>query len=160
MIAAVVIDKPREEVFDFIVRPEAVAELFHGYGPIPGAVKSELVGDGKMCVGAIRRVSNSDGSVIEEEITELERPRRQAYRVVRGLRPPFSWVVEGGGGKWTLTYEGGTVVEWRFVFEVRPLALPLALLLRPYFLKAMQDALDRAKAILDGGLRSNQIAIS
>ena len=161
MNAAVVIAKSREVVFDFVTRPEAVAELFHGRGPIPGAVKSELVGEGGMAVGATRRVHNADGSVVEEEITAFERPAKQAYKIVRGLRPPFSWMVEGGGGDWLLSNEGGrTRIEWSFVFHVRPFAWPVAVVLRVYFQLAMQDALDRAKAILEGELRSRQISIS
>jgi hypothetical protein len=139
-------------VFDFVTRPEAVAETFRGSGPVPGAVKSELATPGGMRVGAVRRVESSDGSVVDEEIIELARPSVQAYRLIRGLRPPFTWLVREAGGRWTFNADGdGTLVSWVFTFELRLLAWPLArALLVPPFRRAMDLALAETKQRLEG----------
>lgn len=150
--ANVRIARPPEAVFDFVTRPEAVAETFRGHGPVPGARTSQVVTPGGMRPGAIRRVENTDGSVVDEEIAELERPSVQAYRLVRGLRPPFTWLVRQAGGRWTFTPDGdGTLIRWVFTFELRSfLAWPPARgLLVPPFRRAMQAALEETKRRLE-----------
>lgn len=143
----------REVVFDFVTAPEAVGKTFTGYGPIPGAERSEVVTEGGMRVGAIRHVHNRDGSVIEEEIVALERPARQAYRLVRGFRPPASWLVRGARGDWQLDADGdGTHITWTFTFELRSaLAWPFAALMRRSFRKAMQVCLANTRRMIEQG---------
>ena len=132
---------PPERVFDFITRPDSVAKTFKGHGPVPVATKSELV-DGPMRVGAIRRVTNSDGSVIDEEILELERPRIQRYRLLGGFRGAAKLAVRGAHGSWLLEPTAtGTLITWTFTFDIRPLAYPIGALMRGPFRKAMQKAL-------------------
>jgi uncharacterized protein YndB with AHSA1/START domain len=148
--ATLVIPRPPEQVFDFVTAPDAVARTFHGHGPIPGAVRSELIGEQSMRVGSIRRVHNSDGSIVDEEILELERPRAQAYRLVSGLRPPLSWLVRTAAGRWTFTaVPSGTRVDWTFDFVLRsPLLWPFVLPLRSPFQKAMSQALAKTRELL------------
>jgi hypothetical protein len=134
--------------------PEAVARTFSGYGPIPAAVRSELAdGSTTMVKGSVRRVHNADGSVVEEEILELSRPREQRYRIRSGLRPPFSWLVTEGSGHWLLTaHEHTTHIRWTFEFRLRTaLAWPLVALLKVPFQKAMQRALGKTRALLEAG---------
>jgi carbon monoxide dehydrogenase subunit G len=147
MNASIVIARPPEAVFDFVTRPEAVAETFKGHGPVPGANKSEVVTPGGMRVGAIRRVHNSDGSIVDEEIVALDRGIKQAYRLVKGL----PWMFRGGGGTWTFSREGeATRIDWRFSFDlVSPLVWPIAVMVRAPFARAMQDALARTKSSLE-----------
>lgn len=138
-----VVPAPREAVFDFITAPDAPARTFRGHGPVPGAVRAEVEGGGPLRVGAIRKVENADGSVVDEEIVALDRPARQAYRLVRGIRRPLSWLVRGAGGEWVLSdADGGTEVAWTFTFELRsPLVWPIAALVGRAFRKAMRAAL-------------------
>lgn len=142
--ARVEIARPVEEVFDFVTTPSSVAATFRGHGPIPGTRSSEIVGGGPMKVGSIRRVVSEDGSVVDEEIVELERPRRQAYRLLGGFKPPFSWLIAGAHGSWTLEPVGAsaTRITWVFTFVLRSfLAWPFAVLLRRPFFRAMSGAL-------------------
>lgn len=140
-----------ERVFDFITQPDAVAKTFKGHGPVPAAVKSEVV-DGGMRVGAIRRVTNRDGSVIDEEILELERPRVQRYRLLRGFRGIAKVAVRGAHGRWILeSLATGTRVTWTFTFEIRALAYPIGALMRGPFRKAMRSALAETQRQLTSG---------
>ena len=132
---------PPERVFDFITSPDAVAKTFRGHGPIPAATKSELV-DGAMRVGAIRRITNSDGSVIDEEILELERPRLQRYRLLGGFRGAAKLAIRCASGRWLLEPTAtGTRITWTFTFDIRPLGYPIGVAMRGPFRKAMQKAL-------------------
>jgi carbon monoxide dehydrogenase subunit G len=138
---------PPERVFDFITSPDAVGKTFEGHGPIPAATKSEV--DGPMRVGAIRRVTNRDGSVIDEEIIELERPRLQRYRLLGGFRGLAKLAVRGAHGRWELAPTGSaTRVTWTFTFEIRPLAYPIGALMRGPFRKAMRKALLRTAELI------------
>jgi membrane protease YdiL (CAAX protease family)/uncharacterized protein YndB with AHSA1/START domain len=150
MRARVTIARAPEAVFDFIVAPDTIPRIFHGHGPIPGAVDAEVEG-GTMAEGAVRIVRNADATVVSERITAFERPRRQSYRIERGLRPPFSLFVRGGEGHWTFAPDGDeTHVEWRFCFELRsPLAWPIVVPLRAAFRRAMEEALGRARESLE-----------
>ena len=148
--AHVVIRRPPEVVFDFVTRPEAVAETFSGWGPIPGARASSIAGDGAMAVGAIRRVENTDGTVVEERIVELDRPRTQAYELISGLP---RWLIRGARGRWVLTPDGadGTAIAWTFTFDLRTfLVWPAAAVMLASFKRAMRRALATTKEKLEG----------
>jgi uncharacterized protein YndB with AHSA1/START domain len=149
--AQVTISRPCEQVFDFAVASETQARVLKKLGPIPGIASIEYLGaDARLVPGARRRVSMTDGSVLEEEVLEVERPRVHRYRWGRGLRPPFSLLVRTGEGCWTfIDTERGTAVEWLYTFELRsPLAAPLAAGVLLLFRRWMQAGLDRIRAEL------------
>lgn len=150
--ADIVVHRSPEDVFDVVTAPDAVGKTFVGHGPVPAAQRSEVLGDGVMRVGATRRVHNADGSVVDEEIVELERPHTQAYRLVSGLRPPFTWLVSEAGGRWRIEPAGeGTRVRWVFSFQPRSwLTKPLVqLLIQPAFRRAMEKCLANTKRLLE-----------
>ena len=72
VVAEILIRRCPEEVFDFITAPDAVGKSFDGHGPIPGSERSEVLGEESMRNGSIRRVHNTDGTVVDEEILSLE----------------------------------------------------------------------------------------
>jgi hypothetical protein len=113
-------------------------------------VKSEVVDGGALAIGAIRRVTNSDGSVIDEEIVELERPTLQRYRLVRGFRGAAKLMVRGAHGRWVLEARAGqTVIAWTFTFELRSVvAWPFGALMRRPFRRAMQKALAETRRLV------------
>jgi len=149
--ATMSIARSRADVFAYLTRPDTIPEVFHGHGLIPGATQAELVSTGGMRKGAVRQVTNSDGSVIEEEITELEAPSKQSYMLRRGMRFPFSALVRRAGGDWTVREEGdGAHIEWTFTFELTtPLLWPIVAPLRRDFQIAMRKALLRKREILE-----------
>jgi uncharacterized protein YndB with AHSA1/START domain len=149
--AVVIVDRPRAEVFDFAVANPTLPRVLAKLGPIPGVTGAEFIAGGSLAAGAQRRVSMSDGSVIEEEVLEVERPRVHRYRWLRGLRPPFSLLVRSGEACWTFSDAsgGGTRVEWVYTFELRsPLAYPVAAPVVLLFRRWMQRGLDRLRSEL------------
>lgn len=144
-----------ERVFELATAIATLPKVFKGYGPIPAIVDAEIVGGGEIREGAIRRVKNSDGSVIDEEIICLKRPEKQVYRLLRGFKPPFSLLVRSGGGDWTFsTFDGGTSITWKFYFELTSfLAYPLmALIMKRYFRQALQDCLYQIKLLAEDAI--------
>lgn len=152
--AAVTIPRPRAEVYDFAVDNRSLARILGKVGPIPGISGAEFLEGGSLVAGAHRRMSMTDGSVIDEEILEAERPRVHRYLWRRGPRPPFSWMVRSGEGCWNFSEaSGGTEVQWTYTFELRsplayPFAAPTVLLM---FRRWMRIGLDRLRAELTGG---------
>lgn len=150
--AAVTVNRPRSEVYDFSVANQTLARVLQKLGPIPGITAAEFTAGGSLAPGAQRQVTMSDGSVIEEEVLEAVRPRLHRYRWLRGLRPPFSVMVRSGEASWTFSDAdgGGTEVEWIYLFGLRsvvfyPLAAPILFLL---FRRWMQRGLERIRAEL------------
>ncbi|MBI3070611.1 MAG: SRPBCC family protein [Deltaproteobacteria bacterium] len=146
--ASIEIGKPIETVFDYAVTSENIPRIFVGYGPIPAVVSATVRGDGILREGATRTIENSDGSVIDEAITALVRPTRQAYRLPGGFKKPFSFIVRSAEGNWVFSQTStGTRVDWSFRFELTsPIARPFGwLLMRLFFQKAMERCLARLK---------------
>ena len=149
--AAITVSRPREEVYDLAVSNETLARVLQRLGPIPGIASARFVSGGSLVAGAQRNVSMTDGSVIEEEILEAERPHVHRYRWLRGLRPPFSLLVRTGEACWTFrdAAGGGTEIEWTYTFQLRsPLAAPVAAPTVMLFRRWMQRGLDRIGAEL------------
>ena len=78
-----------EKVFDAATDCQNLSKFFTDYRTIPGILKASTIDDLPLHEGSTRVVHNSDGSVIEESITMLQRPTVQNYRLVKGLRPLF-----------------------------------------------------------------------
>jgi membrane protease YdiL (CAAX protease family)/uncharacterized protein YndB with AHSA1/START domain len=143
--ASVWIDRPREQVFALLAQPDSFARIWSGKGPFAGASMTEIVSEGGLCSGALRRVHLNDDSISEERVTALDPPGLQAYALLRSFPPPVGLLVSGGHGRWQLCDEdGGTRVEWCFTFELASaLAWPLVGWFRRPFAEAMREALDR-----------------
>lgn len=145
--ASVVVPASRDGVFDYAV--DHIPELFRGAGPIPAIESVELLEGKPLEVGTIRRVHNADNSVVEEEIVAHQRPSEHAFRVIRGLKPPVSFLLKWIEGNWSFEPDGAeaTRVTWDFRFELTsPLAWPPAsLIAKVFFRKSMRGALDRLR---------------
>jgi uncharacterized protein YndB with AHSA1/START domain len=142
--AVVVVPRPPAAVFRFCVDPTTMAQVFKGAGPIPAI--TQVTGPAP-AVGVIRKIHQADGSVLEEEVLELDPPRRHAYRIVRGIKAPFSLLVRWGDGAWTFTPESeGTRIQWDYGFRLTsPLVWPVARPLMIFMRRAMQGCLDQIK---------------
>ena len=143
-----------EAAFDLAADAARFPPLFRGYGLIPAIRSITLLSP--LAVGCERRVANSDGSVLTEHVTALDRPGLHAY-TLSGFRPPFSWLVRLGEARWAFSaHAQGCSVEWRYTFTPRAaLSRPLvALLLRC----CMQPAMQRCLAAMAQACISSQAA--
>jgi ribosome-associated toxin RatA of RatAB toxin-antitoxin module len=150
--AAIAIKAVPEQVFDFATAVPNLPKVFKGYGAIPGIRRAEIVGGGEMREGAIRRVTNTDNSVIDEEIIKLNRPTQQTYKLISGFKPPFSFLIRSGAGDWTFVPSNdSTIVTWKFNFELTSvLAYPMmALIVSVFFQQAQQRCLAEIKQYVE-----------
>lgn len=139
---------PRSEVFALATATANLPRFFRGRGPVPAIERAEMLDGATPAAGAVRRIHNSDGSAVDEEIRAFEPGRRHTYRLVRGIRFPFSALVRWGEGDWTFDdLPEGTRVVWRYRFALTtPLVYPLAAaVIHGFFQRAMQDALERLR---------------
>ena len=137
-------------VFDLIVDSQRFPGTFVGYGLIPSI--RAIVLETPLAVGAIRRIHNSDGSVLTEHVTVLDAPTRHAY-VLSGFRAPLAWLVNKGEADWLVsTAESVCMVRWSYTFTLTSRWIyPLATLLLQFFMqRAMQRCLDNMANLLAG----------
>jgi hypothetical protein len=136
--------------FDLIVDSQRFPGAFVGYGLIPSI--RAIVLETPLAVGAIRRIHNSDGSVLTEHVTVLDAPTRHAY-VLSGFRAPFAWLVSKGEADWRVSAaESDCAVRWSYTFTLTSAWIyPLAtLLLRVFMQRAMQRCLGNMANLLVG----------
>jgi hypothetical protein len=125
---SIVVPRPQNEVFEFCTQNDTFERTLRPLGPIAGVAKVELRDGDIVQTGAHRTITLTDGSVLEEEVLDYTPPERHQYRWKKGLKPPFSWLVHSGTGCWEFSpVNGGTQIEWSYVFELRSsLAYPIA----------------------------------
>lgn len=106
------------------------------YGPIAGIADGTILDGQPLLQGVCRRMTLTDGTVLDEVILEHDAPARHRYKWTSGLKPPFSWLVRSGEGTWTFSeVNDGTRIVWSYNFELRsaaayPLAVPIVRLFR------------------------------
>jgi hypothetical protein len=100
--------------------------------------------------GSWRRISLTDGSVIDEVILDYDPPVKHRYRWTEGIKPPFSFLVRSGTGCWDFSeVDGGTRIDWSYVFELKsPLAYPALLLIVPLFRGWLKQGLEAIRSEL------------
>jgi len=132
---SVLVPRPRGEVFDFVITNETMERTLRPRGPVAGVAKAEMFEGQALAEGSWRRITMTDGAVLEEIILDHDPPRKHRYRWTGGLKPPFSFLVRSGTGCFDFTEaDGGTRIEWSYVFELTsPLAYPLAFVIVPLF---------------------------
>jgi uncharacterized protein YndB with AHSA1/START domain len=148
--ASITVAKPRAQVFEFCTKNDTFERLLRPLGPIAGIRKAELHAGQTLQPGARRTITMTDGSVLEEEVLDYTPPSRHRYRWTEGVKPPFSWLVKSGTGCWDFSeIDGGTRVDWSYVFELRsPLAYPLARPIIPLFRRWLMKGLEAIAAEL------------
>jgi hypothetical protein len=116
----------------------------------PSRARLVLLGEGVLKEGSIRRITGTDGSVIDEEVTILFSGKQQSYRLPPGsFKGRFGALVTEAHGNWDYIDQGdSSLVNWTFTFVLTsPLAWPLALPLSMAFQKVMEAALKRIEGI-------------
>lgn len=147
------IARGREEVFAFATATPTLPKIFRGKGLIPGVKSVEVAGaggDGVVVIkpGSVRHLQMTDGSTLDENFVEFERPCVIAYQM-SGLRPPLSLLVSSAGGRWVFTGDDKTTrITWTYTTTPRNLLVsPItALTIRVFMRAAMQDCLLQLKA--------------
>lgn len=150
--ASVVIPKPRDEVFELCCRNETYERHLQPRPPVAGVRKVDFFDGHTLKVGDHRRVTLTDGSVLDEAILEYAPPVRHSYRWGTGLKGPFALMVRSGTGTWEFTeVDGGTRVEWGYDFALKsPLFYPLALPIMPLFRAWLRQSLQSIRDELAG----------
>jgi Polyketide cyclase / dehydrase and lipid transport len=152
--AQVIVNAGIEAVFDASTVCQNLPRFFTGYKGIPAIVSAKTVDGLPLHEGSIRIVDNSDGSSIEEVIVSLKRPDTQKYELVKGFKPPFSWLVRIASGKWSYeTLEAGTRVTWSFYFEIPNILayLIFCLVVQRPFQQAQEICLRNLKKYVEDG---------
>lgn len=148
--SSIVISRPREQVFAFACANDTYERNLRPRGPIAGIKKAEMFEGQPLAEGSWRRIFMTDGSVIEELVLDYAPPELHRYRWTSGIKPPFSWLVRSGTGRWDFTeVDGGTRIDWGYVFELRsPLAYPMLLLIVPLFRGWLKQGLESIRSEL------------
>ncbi len=145
--ASLWIDRPIETVFAFLSEPDSMARVFHGHDRVPGVKMAEVLSEGGLQHGAVRRVHHIDGSMHDEHISRFEPPEALSYE----LEPASGFAVRSAHGIWERSEaDGGTHIDWIHILTLKsPLLWPFAVGLRGDFAKAMNMALERSRDILE-----------
>jgi uncharacterized protein YndB with AHSA1/START domain len=148
--ASVLIPRSREEVFAYATDSTNAPETVRARGPFAGITKIEMHEGQALATGSKRRVTMTDGTVLEEDILDYDPPVRHRYGWTGGAKLPFSLLVRSGTGNWDFTEaEGGTRIVWTYTFGLTsPLAYPLAIPIIWLFKGWLQQSLDAIRAEL------------
>lgn len=152
--AQVIINADAESVFDVSTNCRNLQKFFTGYKVIPAIVSARTLDGLPLQEGSIRIVDNRDGSSVEEIIVLLQRPYIQEYKLVKGFKPPFSWLVRAASGQWSYEdIDARTKIMWEFNFETPNLFtyLIFRLMVKRPFQKAQEICLENVKRHLESG---------
>jgi hypothetical protein len=148
--ASIVIPRSREEVFAFATDSTNAARTLRPRGPIAGISTIEMLEGQDVAEGSSRRITMTDGAVLEEVILAYDPPVNHRYRWTGGVKPPFSFLVRSGMGNWDfIETDGRTRIVWTYTFELTSLlAYPLALPIVWIFKGWLQQGLEAIRAEL------------
>jgi hypothetical protein len=133
---------PPEELFRRAVTDlETLRRGVRRCGPLPGVARAEIVEGRAIQAGAVRRVHLTDGSVLNEGITEIAAPSTMSYRQLTPYRFPLSLLAKTARGRYTFTPVGaGTQMTWEATIGLSsPLAYPVMACVRSLFLRRMMS---------------------
>ena len=145
------IDAPRERVFA-LAAGEDVPAIFQKHGPFPGAVRFDGAREWR-AVGDRRTIHLSDGTHLNEELTEIDPAARFVYRA-SGFEGPSGALIAQATGDWRFFDEnGGTRVSWTYSFAPKLVfaAPPVAFIARALWPGYMRAALRRLKEAAETG---------
>jgi hypothetical protein len=148
--ASIVIPRSREAVFAHATANTTAERTLRPRGPVAGIAKVEMFEGQALAAGSWRRITMTDGAVLEEVILDYDPPVKHRYRWTGGVKPPLSFLVRSGTGCWDFTEaNGGTRIDWSYIFELTsPLAYPLAMPIAWFFKGWLQQGLEAIRAEL------------
>ncbi|MDJ1184807.1 SRPBCC family protein [Roseofilum casamattae] len=137
----IAIESEIETVFDASIDCETLARCFTGYKAIAAVINIKTADGLPVREGSTRIVDNSNGMCIEEVILSLKRPNSYEYQLLKGFKPPFSWLIRTASAKWSYeTLDTKTKVTWDYYFE--PLNSLASLVFRALVQRQFQQALE------------------
>lgn len=148
--AVIEIERDREAVFAFATNVDNLPRWFRPVGPVAGVERAWVVGGGPTRKGVMRRWVLTDGTPLDEEVLEMEAPRKYVYRL-KGYRGWMRALVKHCDGEWIFSPLGrGTRITWTCTAEltspwVAGVAVPLV---KVFMKRAMEDGLGRIKAAM------------
>ena len=134
------------DTFEHIV-PIDLSSIFTGYGHLPAVTETRnQVGDWD-ATGQTRTVQLSDGSTVQEELTEYMHPHSFSY-TVSNFSSPLGLLTTSANGTWWFEPRSAnqTQIKWQYAFNARSvLAVPglwfiTNVLWRSYMVKALSLA--------------------
>ncbi len=146
--ASIIVPRPRAEVFASACDNRTYERTLRPRGLIAGIAKAEMFEGQALAEGSWRRITMTDGAVLDEVILDYDPPAKHRYRWTKGVKPPFSFLVRSGTGAWDFAeVDGGTRIDWNYVFELKsPLAYPFVLLIVPLFNGWMKQGLSAMRS--------------
>lgn len=155
---AVIVHAPLARAFDVAISI-APSDLVRPYGPLPGVAKTQGHAGPWAAAGDLRRHTLTDGSSVDEELTDFTRNSTFAYRL-SNFTGGFAPLVAGGRAEWRFTALDAekTQIDWTYAFEpkgpaARVLVRLIVKLLWPGYLGA---ALARVKAEAENDSHENR----
>ena len=130
----------QENVWSVITDFARFPSFFNGFLVIPSVERVEVLYE-EPIPGGKRRIHNSDGSVLEEELLVFTPNSEHRYRLYGGFTFPFSWMIHGAEATWMCSRISDTEsnVSWTYQFHVRSKFLaPLTyIVVKVFFTRAM-----------------------
>ena len=136
---------PIEASFDFVTAEDVLPKVLHRYGPVPAVVRTVVL-DGPEWdrSGCFREVHLDDGSMLHEQIDQLERPFTFSYDVTpqTGM---LRHVIGSARGEWEFAETNDrTETTWTYRFRPRSsLLTPVVWIFSKVFQRYMQAAQER-----------------
>jgi uncharacterized protein YndB with AHSA1/START domain len=136
--------------FDIVTDSQNFPQFFLASGPIPGVARSERL-QAEPGLLEHRNVYMTDGSVVLEQVTRLERPKRYDYRWLSSPKPPLQLLLRAAESEWTFEPSGSrTRAVWAYTFTLTsPLAYPAVFAFAQIFKRWMDAGLKRIVAHAD-----------
>lgn len=141
---------PPADAFEFIT-PIDLPKVFVALGPIPGVREVAYQTGAWDHVGAERSPQLTDGSQVNERLTQYDRGHSFAYELT-GFTNVFRHFLQGVRGEWTFTPDGaGTVIRWTYEFKPRTRThrVRVQVGIAPLWRRYMRAALRRAISLLE-----------
>ena len=130
----------QESVWSVVTDLTRFPSFFDGFVVIPSVERIDVLYDEPIS-GGKRKVHNSDGSILEEELLDFTPHSEHRYRLCGGFTFPFSWMIHGAEATWICSKVSDTQtnVVWTYRFHVRSRLLsPLTyIVVKLFFAKAM-----------------------
>jgi hypothetical protein len=129
-----------EELFQHaVVELETLRRGVRARGPLAGVAHAEVVDGGELRAGAVRRVFLTDGTVLNEGITEMSAPSVMSYRQLTPYRFPLSVFAKGAEGRYMFTPDNTqTQMTWEAdIWLTSPLVYPIMACVRSLFLRPL-----------------------